>query len=330
MTKKAWPVLAGLMVSCLLIGAREIRSTDLKRFTTLEIEWDSRSREEAYLARPVCITYDEEHIYIVDAEECAIKVFSKSGELRASLGRKGQGPAEFSFPSGLSVRDGRMYVADKFNYRIQVLDLSGTYQGGFKVPFAPDKIFILAENEILVTHNPLNRRRGEKMLHAFDKKGDLLWEELEAHFSGDPIYDSFRNMISVNAGPDMDFFVIHKSQERSIGHFESSGRHLRRILIDEAIALKPITLPFKSGKKEIRGLCWSSAVDQQRFYLLTCEYTKEGDLGPGRELYVLDEGGRLGGIVVLPDKMIRVAVDGDAIYAIDEERELRILKVVPR
>ena len=301
-----------------------------RQIAVREVVRGDESADDAFLSRPVALAFDESRLYVADAEACAVKVFTREGCFAASYGRKGQGPGEFSFPSGVSVRGGRIHVADKFNFRIQVLDLEGNWLKGFRVPFAPDKVFALKDDLILVTHNPLNRSGSEKMLHAFDGQGRLLWEGFESRFSGDPVYDSFRNMIAVSPGPAGDFFLIFKCDGREIFHFDPAGRPIAEIPLDERYEDKPLSLPLKSGKRSIRGVGWSWASSGGRFFLLAPAYTAGKDLGPGREVFRFDRTGRLDGMIRLPREMILIAVDGDMIFAVDLDRELSILRMNER
>jgi hypothetical protein len=46
---------------------------------------------------------DEENIYVLDGKESHIKIFDKHGEYLRTFGKKGQGPGEFNFPSGILI-----------------------------------------------------------------------------------------------------------------------------------------------------------------------------------------------------------------------------------
>src|SRR5437667_3167588 len=54
--------------------------------------------------------------------------FSKDGKLIKTIGRKGSGPGEFDTPHGLAMdSQGRLFVADRGNNRIQILDQDGKF-----------------------------------------------------------------------------------------------------------------------------------------------------------------------------------------------------------
>ncbi|MEW5900623.1 MAG: NHL repeat-containing protein [Acidobacteriota bacterium] len=66
------------------------------------------------------------NIYVLDSGNHRIQKFSADGRYLATLGRKGQGPAEFQFPSSLEIDANRyLYVSDANNQRLQVLTPEG-------------------------------------------------------------------------------------------------------------------------------------------------------------------------------------------------------------
>lgn len=72
--------------------------------------------------------------YVSDGYENARVVkFSRSGEFEFQWGNKGSGPGEFDLPHGISVdEEGRIYVADRSNLRVQVFNASGDYLSEWK------------------------------------------------------------------------------------------------------------------------------------------------------------------------------------------------------
>jgi len=300
----------------------------IRHYVVEDVTAAGEKPDEACLALAVSLAFDADRVYVADAEDCAVKIFTKGGRFAASSGRKGQGPGELSFPSGVSVLGGRLFVADKFNRRIQVLDAAGRYQGAFAVPFAPDRIIVLSADRILVTHNPTGRFGSEKMLHVFDRAGNLLREAMPSQATGDAVYDAFLNMILAAAGPRGDFFVVRRCQERTILRYGLNGDLLETVAVDARHAFKPLTLPVPGPRKTINGFCWDFSVDRGRFYLLAPAYTGEKDLGPGDQISVLDASGRLEALIDLPVRVGKLAVDGDRIYAVDRDGDLRIFRIV--
>lgn len=90
---------------------------------------DIESEDENILFyMPSDIVFDSQgNIYILDTGNHRIQKFAPDGKFIASIGRKGQGPAEFQYPLSLDVNtEGYLYVADSGNQRIQVLKPDGT------------------------------------------------------------------------------------------------------------------------------------------------------------------------------------------------------------
>jgi DNA-binding beta-propeller fold protein YncE len=95
-------------------------------------------------------------IYVSDGYGNArVHVFDPSGAHRFSWGSRGNGPGEFDLPHGLFVdraEEERVYVADRYNDRVQIFSTSGEHCGEWRgldmpnnVRRAPDGTFVVAE-----------------------------------------------------------------------------------------------------------------------------------------------------------------------------------------
>ncbi len=81
------------------------------------------------LKRPTGVARDAAsgRLFVADTYAHDIKVFGADGALLEVLGRRGEAPGEFNFPTHLAYADGELYVTDTMNSRVQVLDAaSGT------------------------------------------------------------------------------------------------------------------------------------------------------------------------------------------------------------
>jgi hypothetical protein len=72
-------------------------------------------------------------LFISDQRSNEIYVFDAHGKHVKTLGRYGQGPGEFITPSQVAFKQQYVMVRDIGNMRIQFLDESGAYKGGFKL-----------------------------------------------------------------------------------------------------------------------------------------------------------------------------------------------------
>ena len=79
--------------------------------------------------RPKGLAIDRQHnlIYVVDSMFEVVQAFSFDGKLAMAFGHPGNAPGEFRLPAGVCVGpDGRMFVADSYNRRVQVFRVRAT------------------------------------------------------------------------------------------------------------------------------------------------------------------------------------------------------------
>lgn len=98
-----------------------------------------------------------------------LSMYSAEGKLLHEWGKSGTGPREFDYIGGLALANGRLYVADQTNHRVQVLDREGNFlsmwgkYGGKTGEFAG-------------TTNPKSRVGGPNFL-ALDSHGNVYTTE---------------------------------------------------------------------------------------------------------------------------------------------------------
>jgi sugar lactone lactonase YvrE len=102
-------------------------------------------------------------------ERDKIAVYDPAGKPLREWGKFGTGDGEFDLPGGIAIRDGRVYVADQCNRRIQVFDTQGKFvtkwgQKGFK------------PGEFGGNPHPKAFFAGPTFL-AFDREGNLFTTE---------------------------------------------------------------------------------------------------------------------------------------------------------
>jgi hypothetical protein len=109
--------------------------------------------EEPYmLVGPVDVKADAAgRIYIMDWRDVGLRVYDKDGVYIRTIGRKGQGPAEFDSPTFFDISDdGRIFLMDGRNQRITVMDIEGNYLKDFKVHGYHSGMVCDARNRIYV------------------------------------------------------------------------------------------------------------------------------------------------------------------------------------
>lgn len=87
------------------------------------------------LERPTGLAFDRQRrmLYVVNGGHGTsmrhqIEVFDPDGRHLRTIGKRGEGPGEFNFPSSVVVApDGRLFVADTGNFRVQVFSPDGDF-----------------------------------------------------------------------------------------------------------------------------------------------------------------------------------------------------------
>ncbi len=94
------------------------------------------------------------NIYVAEGhggDNARIVVFDRSGKYLREFGKKGTGPAEFDQPHGLAFDSkGRLFVADRSNNRIQILDQDGRFLEEWHQFSRPSGIYIDKRDMIYV------------------------------------------------------------------------------------------------------------------------------------------------------------------------------------
>jgi DNA-binding beta-propeller fold protein YncE len=86
------------------------------------------------LARPAGLAYHPGTglLYVADTHTHRVLGFRPDGTLQGRIGRRGNGPGEFNFPTNIAVTpDGRLLVSDSMNFRIQILEPDGRFVSAF-------------------------------------------------------------------------------------------------------------------------------------------------------------------------------------------------------
>lgn len=91
------------------------------------------------LDRPTGLALDRTRqlLYVVDGSQVKsqnhrVEVFSLKGEHLRTVGTRGGAPGQFNFPTNVTVApDGRLFVVDMLNFRVQIFDAAGGLLGMF-------------------------------------------------------------------------------------------------------------------------------------------------------------------------------------------------------
>ncbi len=131
------------------------------------------------LSQPKKLVVDEKKkaIYIVDATRHAILIYDLSGRFMHEFGGMGNRPGWFQYPNSLATnQQGHLVVADRFNRRVQVLDVHFEYKFPlFQVPFVFDPNDIYQPRPIRATkHYGPGYDEGQAFLDVTPEQEEIL------------------------------------------------------------------------------------------------------------------------------------------------------------
>ena len=125
---------------------------------------------------PIGVAVDkDDNIYVSDWTNCSLFKFSKEGKLMKVVGRKGTQPGEFKDLSMMKIINDKLYVCDRGNNRVQILNTELEYMNSFGCHGDGDGQF-KKPNDIAQDRagNLYATDSGNNRVQVFDCKGQFL------------------------------------------------------------------------------------------------------------------------------------------------------------
>lgn len=282
-------------------------------------------------------------IYIADSGNNRVLVFDFHGKFLKAIGRKGQGPAEFSNPTGLCVlEDGGIAVADVGNARIQIFDRDGNFARsispkGMQVAdliFRGDRIYTIPSFGSSGYRLDMTSEKGtQPLINMLDDQGNLLQAiSVDDYPETHPFLRAIKNRVCLALSKEGLLYAPHFALN-VIHVFDLAGKKIGQF---------DRPLPFRPGAPRIIRQTTEEGVTQMR---ATFDFvTQDASIGPDGHLYLLtfiesymdraekEEKGldlppqaeRIDVIDTKTDKVIRhIKVDGDTkAFAIMNEHQM--------
>lgn len=133
---------------------------------------------EGFFRRPTGIAIDREtdRVYVTDTLADRVYILDTDGRVLRSFGRRGMERGEFNSPIEVLVKDGVVVVVDALNFRVQLFDRDGNFQGQIGTSgdpaggiYRPKGVGIDSEDHIYVVDSELG------IVQVFDRRGRLLY-----------------------------------------------------------------------------------------------------------------------------------------------------------
>jgi uncharacterized protein (TIGR03663 family) len=210
------------------------------------------------------------NVYVVDSDNHRVQVFDANGILLREWGGQcnlaaeqpctdldGDGPmspgdGQFQEPWGIDVADdGRVYVADTWNHRIQVFDSEGTFLtkwGGYGqtaadswLLYGPRDIAVDAQGRVFVTDT------GNKRVMVYDQDGNYLTQ-----WGADGIIPGFfSEPVGIDVDAEGNIYVADTWNQR-IQVFDSDFVYLREWTVDAWYGQSVVNKPYLAVDTEGR------------------------------------------------------------------------------
>ncbi len=245
--------------------------------------------EDDFLYMPSDIEVDHRRslIYIADSGNNRILVFDFDGKFQKIVGREGQGPAEFSRPSGLFVfEDGGLAVADHYNKRIQFFDKSGEFVKMIS-PKSVDVADLIFNNDKIYTistygtsgYTPQLRSEKETqpLVNVLDQEGNVTQSLSVNDFpEAQPFLRAIKHRVCLTLSRDQRFFLPHFAMN-VIHVFDLEGKKITDF--DRPLPFKPETPQLVHQSQDKDGIIRMQATMDM--------ITQDAEIGPDGNLYLL-------------------------------------------
>jgi hypothetical protein len=278
---------SGLLL--ILIGLIASSSFDIWSAPSKTIWSFSSFGEDDYLYNPSDIEVDPSRslIYVADSGNDRVLVFDYDGKLQKVIGRKGQGPAEFSNPTGLDVlEDGTLAVADNDNNRIQLFNQSWEFVRSINTKevrvadlvFEDDKIYTVSSYGMAGYSLALrSEKETQPLVSVLDLEGNLLQTMgVDDYPDPQPFLRAIKHRVCLALSKDNRLFVAHFSMN-VIHVFSLEGKKIKEF--DRPLPFKPQNPRILQQKQSKDGYISMSATMDM--------VTKEAKIGPDGNLYLL-------------------------------------------
>ncbi len=162
--------------------------------------------QDIYLWQPLgIVSLPNNRLLINDQKVNKIFMFDFNGNFIKTFGRPGQGPGEFGNPFTITSDSENIFVGDNSNMRINLFDFDGSFIADFKIFKALFDLEI-GENG-LIYGVPLRIRPSDKLVDAFNSKGEIVNSIGERKFGDENSNWQVPNMIDLSLNKNNELYM---------------------------------------------------------------------------------------------------------------------------
>jgi hypothetical protein len=256
---------------------------------TIKTLWSlSAFGDDNYFYQPSDIEIDHQRsmIYVVDTGSHCVFVFDFQGKFLKSLGNEGQGPGEFSRPTGLDIaKDSSVAIADKGNNRIQIFDKNWDFAKSINTKSIDVADLIIIQDKIYTIWSygmsgfSLNmglKENTQPLVNVLDKNGDLIDSITVDDFpEAQPFLRAIKHRVCLTRSQDNKLYLPFFISSR-IHVFDLEGTKLDEFERD---------LPFKPVEPKV--VREDSGEGYIRMQATLDMITQDAEIGPDGNLFLL-------------------------------------------
>ncbi len=245
--------------------------------------------KDDYLYNPSDIEVDHSRslIDIADSGNNRVLIFDFYGKLQKTIGREGQGPGEFSRPSGLFIfNDGTLAVADHYNKRIHIFDKSGKFIKLISpkavdvadLIFIDDKIYTISiYGSSGYSPDMRSKKETQPLVNVLDQEGSLTQSISVDDFpEPQPFLRAIKHRVCLTLSQDKKLFLPHFAMN-VIHVFDLDGKKVADF--NRPLPYKPETPKLVHQSSDKDGIIRMQATMDM--------ITQDAEIAPDGNLYLL-------------------------------------------
>lgn len=189
------------------------------------------------------------NIYVADYKNYRIQKYNKNGQYVETIGRKGEGPGEFTSPNKITIDaySGQIIVSDYKVRQIEIFDKNGKYVDSFHPPYGIEEILQIDNDSYFVVFNKMvpDSLLRKHVLSKINSSGEIIASYAEhphnifrRKIRGGTAIMSMRTNHELSifiAKLDKDKIVYGYSRDYVLNILDANGKNLYRIKKDAPI-----------------------------------------------------------------------------------------------